>query len=61
MSEDKIVIAHWPGNDTPACREHLSRLVGLAAILGFMLNWTPAPEGATCSNCESERRKLVSA
>lgn len=46
-------IVHWPGKDTPACKEHLIKLVGLAAALGFMLTWTPCEE-TVCSNCESE-------
>ena len=52
------VIAHWPGKDTPSCPEHLKKLVGLAAVLGFPLSWTPNEDSnVECSNCESEARK----
>lgn len=55
---DVIVIVHWPGKDTPACPEHLRQLVGLAAVMGFALSWSPTmnPE-LKCSNCETQRAK----
>ena len=49
-------IVHWPGKDTPACDEHLRKLVGLGAILGIMITWTPCEE-MICPNCESEIKK----
>ena len=48
-------IVHWPSKDTPACDDHLKKLVGIAAILGFQLSWTPCEE-TVCSNCESENK-----
>jgi hypothetical protein len=52
------VIAYWPGKEVPACPEHLSKLVGLAAILGFRLSWSSCDdEQVECSNCESEAKK----
>ena len=53
---EALQIVHWPGKDTPACENHLRKLVGLAAVLGFQLSWTPC-ESTICSNCESEEEK----
>jgi len=49
-------IVHWPGKDTAACDEHLRKMAGLAALLGFRLSWTPCEE-TVCANCETEARK----
>lgn len=49
-------IAHWPGNDTAVCDEHLGKLASLASILGFQLSSTPCEE-RVCMNCENERRE----
>lgn len=46
-------IVHWPGNDVAACDDHLKKLVGLGAILGIQISWTPCDE-TVCSNCYSE-------
>ena len=55
----ELVVAHWPGKDTIACPEHLRRLVGLGAILGFPLSWTPCDDpNAECANCRTIREKL---
>lgn len=51
-------IVHWPGQDTPACEDHLRKLVGLGAILGIQISWTPCDE-TICANCETEERKLA--
>lgn len=51
------VVAYWPGKEVPACPEHLSKLVGVAAVLGFQLSWTTCDEELECSNCQSEARK----
>lgn len=48
-----IYIAHWPGKDTPVCEDHLQKLVGLSAVLGLSLSWTPC-ESTVCTNCERE-------
>jgi len=48
-------VVHWPGAEVPACEDHLERLVGLGAILGFQVSWTPCEE-TTCPNCVSEGR-----
>ncbi len=48
-------IAHWPGKDTPVCDDHLRKLVGIGAVLGFPLSWTPC-EPTVCNNCESENK-----
>lgn len=47
-----IQIVHWPGKDTPACEDHLRKLVGLGAMLGFMVTWTPCSP-TICTNCVS--------
>jgi hypothetical protein len=39
---NELVVVHWPGKDTTACPDHLRKLVGVAAILGFQLSWTPS-------------------
>lgn len=46
-------IVHWPGKDTNACDEHRNRLIGLGAVLGYMITWTPCEE-TICNNCYSE-------
>lgn len=51
-------IVHWPGNDTAACDDHLKKLVGLAAVLGFRLSWTPCEE-TICANCATAAAKEV--
>lgn len=56
MSKPANQIVHWPGKDTPACEDHLRKLVGLGAILGIMISWTPCEE-TVCTNCESEARR----
>jgi hypothetical protein len=53
-------IVHWPGKDIPACEDHLKKLVGLGAALGFMVSWTPCEE-TICTNCETEAKKSVKA
>ncbi len=45
-------IVHWPGQDIAACEDHLRKLVGLGAVLGIMITWTPCPE-TICPNCVS--------
>lgn len=55
-----IQIVHWPGQDTPACEDHLRKLVGLGAALGIQVRWTPCEE-TVCPNCESEQKKKVAA
>lgn len=52
-------IVHWPGQDTPACDEHLKRLVGLGAVLGICISWTPCTE-TICENCMSEEKRAAS-
>lgn len=52
-----LMIAHWPGKDTPACPEHLLKLKNLATFMGFPLSCTPAPEGMECANCNNERKR----
>jgi hypothetical protein len=58
MSEMKPAtqIVHWPGRDTAACEDHLRKLVGLGAILGIMISWTPCEE-TVCENCKTEAVK----
>jgi hypothetical protein len=51
------VVVHWPGKSVVACPDHLMKLVGLAAIMGFQVSWTPAPAGENCSNCETEAQR----
>jgi hypothetical protein len=51
------VIAYWPGKEVPACPEHLSKLVGLALVMGFRLSWSSCGEELECSNCETAARK----
>lgn len=51
-------IVHWPGQDVPACNEHLTKLVGMGALLGFRVSWTPCEE-TVCTNCESEAKKVA--
>lgn len=51
-------IVHWPGNEAPLCEEHLRSCVGMAALIGFMLTWTPCEEAA-CENCESQFKYLT--
>jgi hypothetical protein len=53
--EPELMVVHWPGQDTVACPEHLRKLVGLAAVLGFPLSWTPAGETMGCDNCRTEK------
>ncbi len=53
------VIAHWPGQDTPACPHHLQKLVSLAAVMGFPLSWTDIEGEIECSNCANEAKKLL--
>ena len=50
-------IVHWPGKDTAACDDHLRQLIGLGAILGCRIDWTPCDE-TICDNCENEAKKL---
>ena len=57
MNESELMIVYWPGQATVACPEHLHKLVGLAAILGFQLSWTPAIESAGCDNCRTEKAR----
>lgn len=58
IAAPELVVVHWPGKDTTACAEHLNKLVGLAAVLGFQLSWTPAPFDSTeCDNCRTERKR----
>lgn len=54
-----IYIAHWPGQDTPACEKHLRKLISLASVMGFNLNYTltQAVDHFECSNCKSESEK----
>lgn len=54
-----VAIAHWPGKDTPVCDEHLRKLVGLGAVLGFQLSWTPVGgnDADECSNCATVARR----
>jgi len=56
--EGAIVIVHWPGKDTPACRRHEKQLQGLAAAMGLSgLSCTViAEEGVKCANCENEAK-----
>lgn len=49
-----LVVVHWPGKNTIACPKHLRKLVGLAAVLGLPLGWTPTTEGE-CDNCRTEK------
>jgi len=53
----ELVRVHWPGKSTNACPDHLRQLVGLAAVLGFRLEWTPAPDAGECDNCRNERSR----
>jgi len=55
MSEATQIV-HWPGKDTPACDEHLQKLVGLGAVLGIRVSWTPC-EPTVCTNCQTELRR----
>jgi hypothetical protein len=55
MSTAKQIV-HWPGQDTPACDEHLNKLVGLGAVLGIQIAWTPCAE-QPCANCETIANK----
>lgn len=50
-------MVHWPGKDTAACPDHLVKLVGLSAVLGFQLSWTPLEIEIECDNCASEAKK----
>lgn len=50
-------LVHWPGKDVIACYSHLTKLVGLGAVLGYQINYTFAPEKSVCSNCESEAKR----
>ncbi len=59
MSDEELVLVHWPGKATVACPTHLRKLVGLAATLGFQLTWTPAPEDECCANCKTEAEKAA--
>jgi hypothetical protein len=56
VSKPAKQIVHWPGQDTAACEDHLQKLVGLAAVLGFQLSWTPCEE-MVCANCANEASK----
>lgn len=51
-----IYIVHWPGKDTPACDDHLRKLVGVGAVLGIEITWTPC-EPTECPNCKNEALK----
>lgn len=57
MRTDAVAIVHWPGKDTPACDEHLNKLVGLGAVLGIRVSWTPCTQGEICTNCENDPKK----
>lgn len=46
-------IVHWPGQDTPACDEHLQKLLAVAKIMGFTVTWTKCEE-TICENCGTE-------
>ena len=49
-------IVHWPGKDVPACEDHLEKLVGLGAVLGIQVTWTPCEE-TVCTNCANETKR----
>ena len=51
-------ICHWPNQDTPCCDEHARQLRGLGEIIGLRLLFSPAPEGAQCTNCVNEKANI---
>ena len=52
-------MVRWPGTeDSPMCEEHLRMAIGMGAILGFMVTWTPC-ESTQCTNCESQFKYLT--
>jgi hypothetical protein len=53
-------IVHWPGKDTPACLDHMTKLKKLSNVMGFALSVTHIVdniEGLECSNCVNEAKK----
>jgi len=47
-------MAHTPTGAVPCCVAHARQLEALMRMLGAHVNFTQAPEGAQCSNCENE-------
>jgi hypothetical protein len=50
-------IDHTPSGPTPCCAAHAQKIEGLMRFLGAHVNFTKAPDGAQCANCENEARK----
>ena len=49
--------AHTPSGPTHCCVAHARKLEGLMRLLGAHVNFTKAPDGAQCANCENEAAK----
>lgn len=49
-------LAHTPSGSTPCCVAHARALESLMRMLGAHVNFTAAPDGAQCANCENEAR-----
>jgi hypothetical protein len=54
-NKSTIYMVHWPGQDTPACNEHLRKLLSLASVMGFQVSYTPV-ENTECENCRNTKK-----
>lgn len=50
-------IVHWPGKDTPACEEHMRKLLAVGDAMGFSVSHTPCEIESECANCRNEERR----
>jgi hypothetical protein len=55
--KNATMIAHWPGQDTPACDDHAKKIAAVAIAMGFQLSLTPSTVDELCANCVNEARK----
>lgn len=46
--------AYTPSGPTHCCVAHARKLESLMRMLGAHVNFTKAPDGAQCANCENE-------
>lgn len=52
-------IVHWPGQDVPACDDHVQQLKNVAGVMGFNVSCTPVYVDTVCTNCENREKKEV--
>lgn len=56
QASSATLTVHTPTGPVHACARHADLITSVLAHMGVCADATPAPDGATCSNCESEAR-----